>query len=300
VVYHDNGRKHPVRHRIDEYAAMVHPRSGRILFAMIDAYLDESGIHEGAPVCVVAGYFGDGGKWRKFEALWKRALDDFELPLEMFNAKDLVNRGGIFEHWSSDRHSGFLRRVAAAIIECKLYPVSVGILVPGFFSFSNIQRRFLTGARLVKGKLWGTGNPNKPYFMPFQRCITNVLSHAEVGGKARFFFGLNKPFAGDAATFFEDLLEHPETKYYDRIGSLDFPLANNSPPLQAADFLVHLTYRDMIERIETNGWLVPPPSPLGEVLQRARSLEDFYYYTKEHIQQGLEMTYKMEGNWDGH
>jgi hypothetical protein len=32
---------------------------------MIDAYLDESGIHEGAEVCVIAGYFGGKGQWRE-------------------------------------------------------------------------------------------------------------------------------------------------------------------------------------------------------------------------------------------
>jgi hypothetical protein len=33
---------------------------------MIDAYLDESGIHDGAEVCLIAGYFGGRVQWRKF------------------------------------------------------------------------------------------------------------------------------------------------------------------------------------------------------------------------------------------
>jgi hypothetical protein len=31
-----------------------------------NAYLDESGAHEGASVCLVAGYFGGPGQWKKF------------------------------------------------------------------------------------------------------------------------------------------------------------------------------------------------------------------------------------------
>ena len=32
---------------------------------MIDAYLDESGIHDGADICVVAGYFGGPSQFKK-------------------------------------------------------------------------------------------------------------------------------------------------------------------------------------------------------------------------------------------
>ena len=35
---------------------------------MIFAYLDESGIHDGAEGCVVAGYFSKKGPWRRLES----------------------------------------------------------------------------------------------------------------------------------------------------------------------------------------------------------------------------------------
>ena len=44
---------------------------------MLQAYLDESGIHEGAHVCIVGGYFGGPGQWSKFGAEWKRVLEDY-------------------------------------------------------------------------------------------------------------------------------------------------------------------------------------------------------------------------------
>lgn len=45
--------------KINDLSDLVHPRDGhRKIFAMIDAYLDESGIHDKAAICVIAGYFG--------------------------------------------------------------------------------------------------------------------------------------------------------------------------------------------------------------------------------------------------
>lgn len=77
------------RYRIDEFAEMVHPRDGhRKIFAMIDAYLDESGIHKEASVCVIAGYFAGRGKWKRFEDDWRQLLADFNVPMERFHAKN--------------------------------------------------------------------------------------------------------------------------------------------------------------------------------------------------------------------
>jgi hypothetical protein len=48
---------------------------------MIDAYPDETGIHDGAPMCFVAGFFGGRGQWRKLADSWRRVLNRFEVPL---------------------------------------------------------------------------------------------------------------------------------------------------------------------------------------------------------------------------
>ena len=58
----------------------------------------------------------------------------------------------------------------------KIYPVNFGIIVDDFNSFTEIQRRFLTGATLQAGNLVTSGNPKKPYFLPFQHCMKTVAS----------------------------------------------------------------------------------------------------------------------------
>jgi Protein of unknown function (Hypoth_ymh) len=57
---------------------------------MIEAYLDETGIHDGAPFCVIAGFFGGLGQWGRFDSAWRRALSAFDVPLDQFHALDLM------------------------------------------------------------------------------------------------------------------------------------------------------------------------------------------------------------------
>ena len=52
------------------------------ILAMVNAYLDESGIHDGAAICVISGYFGGPGRGKKFEKLCRKTLDDARLPME--------------------------------------------------------------------------------------------------------------------------------------------------------------------------------------------------------------------------
>src|SRR2546422_4977723 len=72
-------------------AKLVHPKDGhRKILAMIDAYLDQSGIHDGAAICVIAGYFGGRGRLGKLETAWKQVLKDFRFPMSEFHAKNLL------------------------------------------------------------------------------------------------------------------------------------------------------------------------------------------------------------------
>jgi hypothetical protein len=60
---------------------------------MMEAYFDESGIHDGAKVCVVAGFYGTQPAWRVFENQWKKILSDYpELDGEGFHAKRFFAR----------------------------------------------------------------------------------------------------------------------------------------------------------------------------------------------------------------
>lgn len=247
---------------------------------MIDAYLDESGIHAGAAVCVIAGYFGGRGQFRKFERAWKVLLRRLGIEMEDFHAKDLVE--------SKDER--LLETLAQEIARFKISPISYGVIVDDFYSFSVNQRRFLTGATLNnRGHLIASGSPNKPYFLPFQHLIRRVASYAPVGGKARFFFGLDRTFAGYAKEVFKEIMKNPEHAYRERLSEPQFPLAKVTAQLQAADLLVHLTYDHMLKQMRTNNSYLRRARPLRMLLSNLRVAEDQVYYDKECIRGNLNL-----------
>jgi uncharacterized protein DUF3800 len=238
--------------KIDEFVRMVHPRDGhKKVFAMIDAYLDESGIHDGSKVCVIAGYFGGPGQMKRFEKAWKKTLAEYSFPMKDFHAKDVLK---------IPKHAPMLRALAKLAGEQpKVYPVAFGIVVDDFYAFSKDERRFLTGAMLgnKSGKLSTSGCPSKPYFCPFQQVIKIVTGYAPVGGKAHFSFGVNRPFAEYALALFKQMhaqndMEKPWSTWNSRhsLGEPFFPSAEETAPLQAADLLVHLVYLHMTESIQ--------------------------------------------------
>jgi len=258
---------------------------------MIDAYLDESGVHDGAAMCVIAGYFGGKGQFRKFERDWNKVLSKFRFKIEDFHATELLK---------THDYEQMLKALAGTIaLHGKIHPVSFGIVVADFNSFSLAQRRFFTGATLSKGKLVTTGCPNKPYFVPFQLCMKSVTDYAPVGGRADFFFGLDRPFAGYAKELFKQMKsrsrEDSDWKTKDRLGEPSFPLASQTPQLQAADLLVHLTYHHMLERHEAQDWKVQPSGLLRHCLRNLRSRDDHAFQSKECLAQTLELLRKAAG-----
>jgi Protein of unknown function (DUF3800) len=224
---------------------------------MIDAYIDESGIHDGAEVCLLAGYFGGRGQWRKFDKAWQRVLRDFDL--ESFHAKDVVKRRD-----SAD----LLWGLANVVAQNKICPVAFGVVVQDFFKFTLTERRFLTGATLTpSGKIKESGSPNRPYFVPFPFIIKRVLSYAPVGGKAHFFFGVDSVFSKYATTIYSKLRDSGQHVYQERFGTIAYPDAKNTPALQAADLLVHMVYLDMVNRArQTALYSIPKPSNLIRLL----------------------------------
>jgi len=294
-----------VQSKIDELVRIVHPRDGHEkVFAMIDAYLDESGIHDGAKVCVIAGYFGGPGQMKRFERAWKDTLSAYSFPMKDFHAKDLLK---------IPKHMPMLKALARmAGRQSKIYPVAYGLVVDDFYSFNRDERRFLTGAALgtKSGRLLTSGCPSKPYFCPFQQVVKIVTRYAPVGGKAHFNFGLNRPFAEYALELFkqlqsDDFKERPEPfntwDARDRLGEPLFPLAEETAPLQAADLLVHLFYQHVTAKVKSGerGNFKMWPSEL-EVLCLANVQDprrELVYQNKENMQKTIDAAKAVSPKW---
>lgn len=266
---------------------------------MIEAYLDESGIHDGAAVCIIAGYYGDRNQLRKLEARWKATLNDRDFPMAEFHAKDLIKQR---------KHQPMLGALARAIASVrKVHPVVWGIVVGDFFSFTEDQRKFLTGATLDprSGKLFTTGCPSKPYFVPFQQVVRLVCDHAPVGGRAHFAFGIDRPFAEYARALFrqmevqatmQDSKPWLQWRSMDRLGNALFPRANETAQLQAADLLAHLAYLFMKEWLDGGKKHLEPTQMIMDCLRNA--VQDPVYQDRESLDKMLRSSRRIAGDWD--
>jgi len=265
---------------------------------MLEAYLDESGIHNGAAICVIAGYWGLASQWKWFDKKWRATLQDFNFPLKDFHATDLIG---------SRLHGPMLEKLAEVISKFHLYPVTVGIIVDDFNSFSLKQRKFMTGATLVgnTGKFKSSGAPNKPYFVPFGFCLRKITDYTKPGRKVNFFFGLDRPMANYAKEMFKQIKTADDWpgsawKSKNRVGDPAFPLAKQTPQLQAADLLVLLSYRRMLERHAANDWRVSPSGLLATCLRNSKSKYDHVFMDKISLQETLNSSFAEFGNWDDH
>ena len=103
---------------------------------MIQGYLDESGIHDGAKICLVGGYFGGPGQWKKFGNAWKGILTEYNVPefhAHEFYKRDGAERSGVYRGWSDTKADSFLNKLVAVIIGSeKIHPVSAALVVDCF------------------------------------------------------------------------------------------------------------------------------------------------------------------------
>jgi hypothetical protein len=67
----------------------------------------------------------------------------------------------------------------------------------------------------------------------------DAASHAPIGGKAHYFFDLNKQFKGYALDCFAQLKSY-DLKVKDRIGEIDFKSGLEVVQLQAADLYCYV------------------------------------------------------------
>jgi hypothetical protein len=84
---------------------------------MIQAYFDESGIHQGSNALVIAGYFGTTAQWKAFRKKWLKVMGDFDFPLKDFHTTDLIRQRA---------HEPMLAALADAVARSEIYPRFLG------------------------------------------------------------------------------------------------------------------------------------------------------------------------------
>ena len=212
--------------------------------------MDESGIHDGAHACVVAGYWGSEKQWRKFERRWTKIIEDADEPtLQEFHSTSFWasdgTRKGVFSKWSEEKARQFIDDLLACIGDYRLYPTGFALDVSAWSKLNKNERMFLTGGRYDgKNKRWVTPSaPNQTYYLPFQFCVVAPASTCKPHLKVHYFFDLNKQFKNHATDIFRYLKKDETVQCRDRMGELELPTSEAAPGLQAADLLAYQSYQ---------------------------------------------------------
>ena len=183
--------------------------------------MDESGIHEGAHVCVVGGYYGAEHRWRRFEQEWAQIIGGAnieEFHAHKFWARERDgSRKGEYKGWTDEKANAFLQALVECVSSNKIYPMSAVLKIDAWKKLTKTERMFLTGGRQdPQTKKWlTTSAPNRTYFMPFQFCVGFPAQHCKYGFTIHYTFALNKQFKTHAASLYE-LIEADETLSFSR------------------------------------------------------------------------------------
>lgn len=97
---------------------------------MLQAYLDDSGTHDGSPVVVVGGLIGLEKDWRNLEEQWLTKLAaplPNKRPLKSFHLGPCVQRRGEFEDYSFAESEALRHDFRQIILGSNLYQLSLAI-----------------------------------------------------------------------------------------------------------------------------------------------------------------------------
>ena len=257
---------------------------------MVEAYMDESGIHEGAHVCVVAGYWGSKKKWTRFEGCWKEIIKAADEPtLKEFHSTAFWNskgeRHGVFANWSDEKADKFINDLAECIVEAKIFPTSAVLVTEAWKKLNKSERMILTGGYYdLAKKCWTSqGAPNRLYFFPFQFAVVTPAINTRPGLHVHYVFDLNKQFKHHALQLFALLKNDPNLICRHQLGALDFEIGEVAVGLQAADLFAYQSYKFAKERIRRKHphRFKDLPPLLRKLLTNANDEDAFPFFDEE-------------------
>jgi Protein of unknown function (DUF3800) len=227
---------------------MVHPRGKDKVICVLEAYCDESGIHDTAKSCAVIGLVGSARNWQKFEENWRNASGGVDFHGRRFFARAKGQRVDVHAGWTDKEAENYLLKLVTVITETNFRPVGGVVRIDDFNRLSLGDRKYMTGGLYDVDKkrfLFG-GAPTKPYFVAFHECLmAGVRSVKKPTWKVHFVFDRQNEMAGYATQSYQKLLKQGCKEFRTRLGELSFKDKAGVAGLQAADLLAHCAYKRM-------------------------------------------------------
>lgn len=200
--------------------AVLADQNGHV--AVIRAFLDESGTHDGSPVVTVAGYFARHMTWKIFTRDWRRALKPD--GINIYHATDAQALEGEFKGWTEDERDDLVKKLLPIIARQQMVGVAMSIVMRDY-------------AEATKNRKWPHKIIGSPYATCFQWLIREILSSAQrvnTDEPIAIFHEQNN-YKGEAERAYEYVkLRHDKNN---NLAGFAFSTKDKYVPLQAADIL---------------------------------------------------------------
>lgn len=215
--------------------------SGKV-FAMLQAYMDDSGTHIGSHNCVVAGYWAGVNEWRRFERQWNRVLKRegiVEFKANEFWLRLPGNvRVGPYKGWTDERHAKFINDLLSVISDAKITPFGCGVLGAEWSAQPADLKSLYTSASCERHA--------KSMLLPFQRNIYRAASYCLPGVTMHFVFDESTEAHVKSAitNCYSNLkMQAAGDRLRSHLGEITFADSDQAAPLQAADLLAYEMHR---------------------------------------------------------
>jgi hypothetical protein len=250
---------------VQELRELLHSPSSRdAVIAMLKAYLDESGIHDGSNVCAVAGFVGRAEEWETLSRNWRRVCAREGVPThEGFHMSHFENHLGAYKDWSQQHRENLLASLLEILDSRDIRGFGSAVVLADFKRLNPADQSILTH-----------GHPDAPHLLCLQHCLveaahfTENLSETE---KVAFVFDRQDEHHGELLRIYDGFRMTEDWYLHNRLAD---PVATanrrETPPLQAADLAAYETYKGLLNTIDGSGrdirW------PMKQLLRRGFAL----------------------------
>lgn len=221
------------------------------------AFFDESGIHRGSKVTVVAGLLGDVRAWAKLDASWRTILEKFELTY--FHSVDCEKGNGQF----LGKHPGPIRssiamECASAIADANLVIFGSAFVVDDWHAAAPEELRL----RFPSAYLF--------CFEFLMQKLSRWWIENEKTEQVNVVFSEQNEYESDALRTFG--FYSRDSHFGTALGEARYAPMKVTPELQAADMLCYETYRRALA-----GPNAPVRDPLRRMLEGAQRIYEGYF-----------------------
>jgi len=200
----------------------------------VEAYFDESGSHDGAPVLCVAGYIFKKSEAIKLRREWRKVLRWKELPY--FRMSECAHGNGPFAN---------LTKPERVEVETKLIEIIKARSIQGLAVTVN-SKEFLE--LMPRHNLIGG-----PYTFSAHAILGGIYNWLQCNprvGRMAYFFEAGHKNEREANAIMKLLFEQPKLKEAYKFGRYGFVDKEGTPAVQAADLLAWQWYTDKRHQLE--------------------------------------------------